>query len=70
MRFGLVEPRAARLPQVIVMTDKTPRAMSQTAEPSVASGEATTSKMRNKPSTPMALLAVASTPAIGAAAPA
>ena len=57
-------------PHVMVTAASTPRSPIQTAEPSaVESGTVMMSRTRIKPSIPMALLAVASTPATGLFAP-
>ena len=63
-------PSAARLPQVMVIADKTPNVTSQSALPSVFSGMAMTTKRRIRPSIPIALLAVAKIAETGLDAPA
>ncbi len=69
--FGLVEPSAAILPHVIVITDKVAIAYNQIALSSeVESGSVMTTKIRIKPIIPIAFDAVAKTPATGEFAPA
>ena len=69
--FGLVEPNAATLPHVIVITERVASVYNQIALSSApASGRAITSSTLINPIIPIAFDAVARTPATGEFAPA